>query len=196
MSTEPQMGATSTTDEAVLWLAAKDSAAALKRLVAAQYRVVECEAHETASLVRAMEEASARFGAKRISLVAEGADAVPALLLALDEPQRVASIILLAPQIFDADGKTLSAASEAVASRLSAIETPVLALFGTKARAAPPEAARHYRARNPRCHLIFVYDAGEKMAEERPEAVAELVADFVQRRDRFLVRQHEDRLYR
>ncbi|HKT17291.1 MAG TPA: alpha/beta hydrolase [Stellaceae bacterium] len=195
MSTTSPMGETSRMDEAVLWLGAKSSAAALKRLVAAQYPIVECDAQETASLARAMEDALARYGAKRISLIAESARAAPALLLALKEPQRVASLILLAPQIFDAAGKTLVAASDA-AARFGAIDAPMLALFGTRDRSAPPEAARHYRERNPRCNLVFVYDAGEALGEERPEAVAELVADFIARRDRFLVRQHEDLLYR
>lgn len=178
--------------EAVLWLGESDSAAALKRLVAQDCRLVASTAQATAPLARAMDEALTSLGAERMSLVAAGDRAAAALSLALERPGQIASLVLLAPKIFDASGQALSEP----AARFNAIEAPILALFGTKDAAAPPEAARHYRQRNPRCHLVFVYDAGNAMGEERPEAVAELVIDFITRRDRFVVRQHADMLYR
>src|SRR5690242_6087306 len=170
--------------EAVLWLGESDSAAALKRLVAQNCRLIPEAAEAPALLSRALDEALASLGAARVSLVAVRERAAAALRLALERPGQIASIVLLAPKIFDASGQP---AAEP-AARFNAIEAPMLALFGTKDTAAPPEAARHYRQRNPHCHLVFVYDAGGAMAEERPEAVAELVIDFVTRRDRFLVR--------
>ena len=36
-------------------------------------------------------------------------------------------------------------------------------------------------------HLVFVYDAGHAIAAERPEAFAEVVADFLERDDAFLI---------
>jgi pimeloyl-ACP methyl ester carboxylesterase len=183
---------TSHAAEAVLWLGESDSAAALKRLVAQDCRLVASAAEAAAPLARAMDEALASLGAERLSLVAASDRAAAALLLALERPGQIASIVLLAPKIFDASGRAISEP----AARFNAIEAPILALFGTKDAAAPPEAARHYRQRNPRCHLVFVYDAGNAMGEERPEAVAELVLDFVTRHDRFVVRQHADMLYR
>jgi len=184
--------ATSGAHEAILWLGASDSAAALKRLVAQQCRIVASAAQATAPLARALDEALASLGAERVSLIAERDRAAAALLLALERPGQIAAIVLLAPRIFDAGG----AAIVEPAARFNAVEVPILALFGTKDAAAPPEAARHYRQRNPRCHLVFVYDAGEAMSDERPDAVAELVIDFVTRRDRFVVRQHADMLFR
>jgi pimeloyl-ACP methyl ester carboxylesterase len=178
--------------EAVLWLGESDSAAALRRLVARDCRIVACAAQATAALSRALDEALTSLGAERLSLVAASDRATAALLLALERPGQVASIVLLAPRVFDPSGQPVAEP----AARFNAIEAPMLALFGTKDIAAPPEAARHYRQHNPRCHLVFVYDADDAMAEERPEAVAELVVDFVKRRDRFLVRQHADMLYR
>jgi pimeloyl-ACP methyl ester carboxylesterase len=175
---------------AVLWLGARGSRAALKALVAAQAGVIEIEREG-----RALEQALAAQGLERASLVAEGDDAAAALSLALERPDRIASIVLLAPTIFDATGAAREG-TDAVAATFGVIEAPILALFGTNDAAAPPEAARHYRGRNPRCNLVFVYDATAAMGEERPEAVAELVLDFVMRGDRFVVRQHDDRLYR
>lgn len=178
--------------EAVLWLCESDSTAALKRLVAQDCRLVASAAQAGVPLSRAMDGALTSLDAACVSLVAASDRAAAALLLALERPAQIASLVLLAPKIFDASGQPLSEP----AARFNAVEVPILALFGTKDAAAPPEAARHYRQRNPRCHLVFVYDASEAMGEERPEAVAELVVDFVTRRDRFIVRQHADMLYR
>jgi pimeloyl-ACP methyl ester carboxylesterase len=176
--------------EAVLWLGAKGRCAALKALVAAQCRVIEIE-----SEARAVEDVLAAQGLERVSLVAAGDDAAAALSLALERPTTIAAIVLLAPTIFDATGAAREG-KEAVADKFGAIEAPMLALFGTEDKTTPPGVGRHYRGRNPRCNLVFIYDATAAMGEERPEAVAELVTDFIKRGDRFVVRQHDDRLYR
>jgi hypothetical protein len=42
---------------------------------------------------------------------------------------------------------------------------------------------------------MFVYGAGGDMGDERPEAVAMMVADFFERRENFLVRTEDDRLH-
>jgi hypothetical protein len=39
----------------------------------------------------------------------------------------------------------------------------------------------------PTAHLIFVYDAGYAFMVERPEAFAEVVADFFERSDAFVI---------
>ena len=67
------------------------------------------------------------------------------------------------------------------------IETPVLVLFGTLDRIIPSEMGRHYKALLPRCHLMFVYDAGHAPAAERPEAFTEAVTDFLARQEAFVV---------
>jgi pimeloyl-ACP methyl ester carboxylesterase len=135
-------------------------------------------------------------GAARFSLVAEGDQAGLALLLALDHPQAVSSVILIAPTLITAQGRAAAPADEALVARLATLQAPLLALFGTKDTLAPPEAGRHYRDRLASCNVVFVYDAGHAMADERPEAVGELVTDFLHRRDLFLVRQESDLLYR
>jgi pimeloyl-ACP methyl ester carboxylesterase len=95
--------------------------------------------------------------------------------------------------LIDANG---SAADEALIRRLSSLKVPLLTIFATKDQAAPPEAGRHYREHLANCNVVFVYDAGAAMADERPEAVAELAIDFLHRGDTFLVRQTSDLLYR
>ena len=46
---------------------------------------------------------------------------------------------------------------------------------------------RAYQARIPGCHLAFVYAAGPAIAAERAEAFTEIVADFFERRDAFVI---------
>ncbi|HEY5609437.1 MAG TPA: alpha/beta fold hydrolase [Alphaproteobacteria bacterium] len=73
-------------------------------------------------------------------------------------------------------------------ARLRELETPVLALFGTADRVTPPTAAHLYREILPNCHNVMVYDAAHAIDAERPEAVASVVEDFLDRQARFLVR--------
>ncbi|HZU15350.1 MAG TPA: alpha/beta fold hydrolase [Candidatus Dormibacteraeota bacterium] len=77
----------------------------------------------------------------------------------------------------------------ALEARLPALELPVLVLFGTEDRVVPPEMGRVYRSLIPNCHLVFVFDAGHLPDAERPEAVAALVDDFLERQQGFLVRR-------
>lgn len=80
------------------------------------------------------------------------------------------------------------AAHDAAAeSRLSEIPCATLVVFGSKDRMVAPEAASVYRAKIPNCSLSIVYDAGHIILAERPEALISLVADYVERRETFIV---------
>lgn len=72
-------------------------------------------------------------------------------------------------------------------ARLKDLATPTLVLFGTADRVIPPEFGRLYRELMANAHLVFVYDAGHAIAAERPEAFAEVVIDFVERREAFVI---------
>lgn len=72
--------------------------------------------------------------------------------------------------------------------RLRSLETPVLALFGTVDRVTPPEAAHLFPEILPNCHIVMVYDAAHAIDADRPEAVASVTDDFLERHERFLVR--------
>lgn len=79
--------------------------------------------------------------------------------------------------------------------RLAALDLPVLVLFGTEDTITPPEGARLYRQILPDCHLMLVYDAAHAIDADRPEALTEVVADFLARHGKFLVRQDSDLVY-
>lgn len=71
--------------------------------------------------------------------------------------------------------------------RMMTLPTPTLVLFGTLDRVIPPEMGRFYRELIPNCHLIFVYDAGHAIGAERPEAFTDVVADFLERHEAFVI---------
>lgn len=75
------------------------------------------------------------------------------------------------------------------------LHVPTLVLFGTEDRLTPPELGRHYREILPDCHFVIVYDAAHAIYDDRPEAFAAIVADFVERREQFVVRQESGALY-
>jgi pimeloyl-ACP methyl ester carboxylesterase len=75
--------------------------------------------------------------------------------------------------------------------RLPDLNVPTLVLFGTEDRVIPPEMGRFYKQLMPNCHLVLVYDAGHAIATDRPEAFEEAVADFVERREAFVISRAE-----
>jgi pimeloyl-ACP methyl ester carboxylesterase len=72
-------------------------------------------------------------------------------------------------------------------ARLRDLTMPVLAVFGTRDGMIPPEFGRLYKDLIPHAHLVFVYDAGHAIAAERPEAFVEVVGDFLEREDAFVI---------
>lgn len=81
-------------------------------------------------------------------------------------------------------------------ARMRGLATPALVLFGTLDGMIPAEMGRHYKeVMGGNCHLALVYDAGHAIAAERPEAFAEIVGDFLDRRDAFLISRTETALY-
>ena len=71
------------------------------------------------------------------------------------------------------------------------LDTPTLVLFGTLDRVIPPEMGRHYKELLPNGHLVLVYDAGHAIGAERPEAFVEIVTDFLDRHEAFLISRAE-----
>jgi pimeloyl-ACP methyl ester carboxylesterase len=72
-------------------------------------------------------------------------------------------------------------------SKLGEIACATLVVFGSKDRLVASEAASIYRAQIPNCNLSLVYDTGHVIVAERPEALISLVADYVERRETFIV---------
>lgn len=71
--------------------------------------------------------------------------------------------------------------------RLGEIPCATLVLFGSEDKMVAPEAARLYRERIPNSNIAFVYDAGHLIEAERPEALANVVSDYVELRETFIV---------
>jgi len=153
-----------------------------------------------------------RMGIERCDLMGHGSGCETALWLALERPQNVGAIVLVAPtalgprHALSGDLKSALFAhperqpdlpsirvpqqadgDRALEDKMRELKMPVLALFGTEDPLAPPEAADRYRAALADCNLAFVYDAAHAIDIERPEAVAQWTLDFVERRDLFLV---------
>jgi 4,5:9,10-diseco-3-hydroxy-5,9,17-trioxoandrosta-1(10),2-diene-4-oate hydrolase len=74
-----------------------------------------------------------------------------------------------------------------VESRLGEIQCPTLVVFGSQDRLMAGEAGSIYRRDIPNCNVSIVYDAGHLIVAERPEALISTVADFVERRETFIV---------
>lgn len=184
----------------VLCIGGGESFSPMRELLAERYRVIEFQLPDAmlpASPVTAsaIGEAVAALGIERFDLLAHGAGAAVALGVALEHPTDVRALVLLGPTAIRSDGQAASDADAALVSRLGELKIPNLVVFGTKDPIAPAEAGRHYRSRIPTCNLMFVYDAGHAMEVERPEAVAALVFDFLERHDLFLVRRDSDLIY-
>jgi pimeloyl-ACP methyl ester carboxylesterase len=80
--------------------------------------------------------------------------------------------------------------------RMRRLATPTLVLFGTLDRVIPPEMGRCYKELMPdNCQLALVYDAGHVIATERPEAFAEIVEDFLDRHQAFVISRAETVLF-
>jgi pimeloyl-ACP methyl ester carboxylesterase len=75
----------------------------------------------------------------------------------------------------------------ALEKKLIGLAVPTLVVFGTEDRLTPPEMARYYRQHYGNAHLMLIYDAAHLVDLDRPEAVAEVVGDFLARKERFLV---------
>jgi pimeloyl-ACP methyl ester carboxylesterase len=110
-----------------------------------------------------------------------GGDA--ALRLALDMPEAIEALILEAP------------APPADVDRLAALNVPTLVVYGTRDTVVPPASGRVYREILPNCNYVLVYDAGHDIAADRPEAFVSLVADFLERREAFIVTQKSSLLH-
>ena len=126
-------------------------------------------------------------GSERYGLVGVSGGANAALLHALSEPERVEVLVLVSPTaIRPASGDANDAPAE-LEARLSDVQCPTLVVFGQKDRSVHPEAASIYRERIPNCNVAFVYAAGHDIAADRLQALVNLVSDYLERRETFIV---------
>ena len=98
----------------------------------------------------------------------------------------------LAPEIFAKESELARRLNSGVhdgeaEARLGEVRCPTLAVFGKEDRLVSPEAARVYRERIPNSNISIVYDAGHCIIGERPEALVNAVADYVEHWETFIV---------
>jgi pimeloyl-ACP methyl ester carboxylesterase len=72
-------------------------------------------------------------------------------------------------------------------ARLRDLAVPTLVLFGTLDRVISPNMGHFYKELLPNSNLVFVYDSGHAISTDRPEAFADVVADFLERREAFVI---------
>ena len=134
------------------------------------------------SAVHEFEAAIAGLAPESYGVVGISAGAELAVRHALRAPERVAVLVLISPLIV----RPNSAGADAeLQNQIAQIQCPTLAVFGQEDPLAT--SASVYRERISNCNIAFVYDAGHDIPAERPQALLNLVADYLQRRETFIV---------
>jgi pimeloyl-ACP methyl ester carboxylesterase len=149
------------------------AATAAHERLAAAFRVVVVETPAGAGALAALAD---QLGLEAFDLMASGDAVSVALELALTTPARVRAIVLEGPL---AIGRRLQA-------RLGEIAPPTLVLLGTEHDAATA-TARACQAAIRNGHLVLLYDAGVSPAAARPAAFVEVVTDFLERHEAFVI---------
>ena len=73
------------------------------------------------------------------------------------------------------------------AALLPRVACATLAVFGQEDRLVSRNAGGVWKERVPNCSVSYVYDAGHAIALDRPEALVNVVLDFLERRETFIV---------
>jgi hypothetical protein len=120
----------------------------------------------------------------KFTVLAKCSEIGAALALAASHPDEIEALVLLAPS---------KAAFAQNSDRLTDAKVQILVLAGTL-DAEGGEAATACKQKLAACHLVYVYNAGQEMDIQRPEAVAKVVQDFLTRRDKFLVSNADGRI--
>lgn len=144
-------------------------------ILARTFRVIAFESPASAddsALVSTMSAALAALGLADVNLMATSSASPAALLLA--QKVRAKALVLESPSPLRS-GANLAA--------------PTLLLFGTADRTTPAATGRAYKDTLPNSHLVYVYAAGSEMGVDRPEAFADVVSDFLERHEAFVVRR-------
>jgi pimeloyl-ACP methyl ester carboxylesterase len=145
-------------------------------LLSRRFRVILLEVGEPAATPETIVRAIDRLGLETFNLLAGAAASRLALGVALEVPERVAALVLEAPTAIREE------------RRVGELATPTLVLHGTLDPVAPA-VGRRIATLMPNCHLVFVYAAGPAIGVDRPEAFAEVVGDFLERHEAFVIRR-------
>ena len=95
------------------------------------------------------------------------------------DPGRTAALVSLAERWRETE--------DSAADLLPGLLCATLAVFGQEDRLVSPEAGQTWKGQAPNCNVCYVYDAGHAIAVDRPDALVNVVMDFVERRETFVV---------
>lgn len=150
--------------------------------LAEEFRVVTFDggsAHDLSGLADALGRAAQQLGIAKFCLLAESEFASAAVAHAIEVGDSVEALILISPQV--------GASTESIDLPLEQINAPTLVLSGTRDRLVAPETGRVYARRIPKCFYTLVYDAGHDIEIDRPQALHEVVRDFLEHREKFVI---------
>ena len=135
-----------------------------------------------------VERIAASLNRPLYALVSLAAAAAPALRLAVERPELAAALVLVSPELTpgpaDAPGSPPGLLDAETLGRLA---VPLLAVFGLDDPLAASGAPALLRERAPNGHICFVYAAGHNIESDRPAALANVVSDYLERRETFVV---------
>ncbi len=159
---------------------------ALEELLAGTFRVVVLESGAFAvgapqEAARLLTRSVAALALDDYALIAYRGATAAALCHAAEPEAALTRLVLVSP----AGGRAIPE------ERLSAIAAATLVLTGTADPPATEAAGRLCAEHIPECYPMLVYDTGPGMATERPAALLEAVADFVERGGGFVVERQE-----
>ena len=115
-------------------------------------------------------------------------------------PERLGEMTPLSPDILEKQRQLLQRLKSPdrdvkLEARMAELTVPSLILFGTRDEIMPMENGRIYKELMPKSNLMLIYDAAHALDADRPEAVAEVVGDFLERQDSFIVSQADGILH-
>ena len=134
------------------------------------------------SAVHEFEAAIAGLAPESYGVVGISSGAESAVRHALRASERVAVLALISPSLVRPNA---AGGNTELENQLAQIQCPTLAVFGQEDPLAA--SASIYRERIPNCNIAFVYDSGHDIPAERPQALLNLVADYLERRETFIV---------
>ena len=152
-----------------------------------------------AELASTMHQAIKNLGIDSFNLIGRSFGGTTALWMAMQAPERLLALVLEAPGAFREEGALPAtnhplvlrvrrpARDPELEARLRTLATPTLVLFGTRDDVISPSMGRIYKELLPNGHLVFVYDAGHGISTDRPEAYTEVVLDFLERHEAFVI---------
>jgi len=154
-------------------------------LLSRHFRVVVFDAPDpgqTPELATTVTRAIGALSLGPFNLMGTSSSAGTAVGVALRASAGVTALVLEAPTTIRPEARDAE-----LERRLAELTTPTLVLLGTEDTVVPSAAGRIYKEKLPAGHLVFVYGAGHAISTDRPEAFAEVVIDFLERREAFVI---------